>query len=56
VHYCVPNLPARGEWNATLKRAAGERGRRRKLRLDRQEIAARTTDRKAVLAAVLKRK
>jgi Na+-translocating ferredoxin:NAD+ oxidoreductase subunit B len=53
---CIEMVPARGEWNATLKQAAGERGRRRKLRLTREEIATRTTDRKAVLAAVLKRK
>jgi Na+-translocating ferredoxin:NAD+ oxidoreductase subunit B len=53
---CIEMVPARGEWDATLKRAAGERGRRRKLRLNRQEIATHTTDRKAVLAAVLKRK
>jgi Na+-translocating ferredoxin:NAD+ oxidoreductase subunit B len=53
---CIAMVPARGEWNATLKRAAGERGRRRKLRLKREEIANRTTDRKAVLAAILKRK
>jgi electron transport complex protein RnfB len=53
---CIAMVPARGEWNATLKRAAGERARQRKLRLKQQQIATRTTDRKAVLDAILKRK
>jgi Na+-translocating ferredoxin:NAD+ oxidoreductase subunit B len=53
---CIAMVPARGEWNATLKRAAGERARRRKLRLKQQQIATRTTDRKAVLDAILRRK
>ena len=50
---CIDMVPARGEWTAALKRAAGERGRRRKKRLDRKRSPRRTTDRKAVLAAVL---
>lgn len=63
---CIAMVPARGEWNAQLKRAAGERGRRRKLRLERQAIAARNADRKAadrkaadrkaILAAALERR
>jgi Na+-translocating ferredoxin:NAD+ oxidoreductase subunit B len=53
---CIAMLPARGAWNASLKRAAGERGRRRKLRLKRQAIATRNADRKAVLARVLAKK
>jgi Na+-translocating ferredoxin:NAD+ oxidoreductase subunit B len=53
---CIALVPARGEWSAALKRAAGERARRRKLRLERQAVVTRTTDRKAVLAAILKPK
>jgi electron transport complex protein RnfB len=53
---CIAMVPARGEWNATLRRAAGERGRQRKRRLQREEIATRNIDRKEVLAAALERK
>jgi Na+-translocating ferredoxin:NAD+ oxidoreductase subunit B len=53
---CIAIVPARGEWNAALKRAAGERGRYRKLRLQREEIATGNIDRKKVLAAALERK
>jgi electron transport complex protein RnfB len=53
---CIAMVPARGEWNATLKRAAGERGLRRKLRLRREEITTHDLDRKKVLAAALERK
>ena len=52
---CIAMVPARGEWNAALKGAAGERGRRRKLRLARP-AASPAKDRKAVLAAALARK
>jgi hypothetical protein len=48
--------PARGEWNSTLKRAAGERGRRRRLRMARPAPIEPPKDRKAVLAALLARK
>jgi electron transport complex protein RnfB len=53
---CIAMVPARGEWNATLKRAAGERGQHRKLRLKREAIATRKPDRKKILAAALERK
>jgi electron transport complex protein RnfB len=53
---CIAMVPARGEWTAALKRAAGERGRRRKIRLESREIATRSPDRKAVLAKALKSK
>jgi electron transport complex protein RnfB len=53
---CIAMVPARGEWNATLKRAAGERARQRKARLAREAIVSRTCDRKKVLAATLQRK
>jgi len=53
---CIAMVPARGEWNAALKRAAGERGRRRKLRLEADVVAPRNPDRKRILAAALARK
>jgi Na+-translocating ferredoxin:NAD+ oxidoreductase subunit B len=53
---CIAMVPARGEWNATLKRAAGERARQRRIRLKDKQIVARNVDRKGVLAAILKRK
>ena len=53
---CIAMVPARGEWNAELKRAAGQRGTRRKLRLRRAEVAPASVDRKAVLASILGRK
>ena len=53
---CIAMVPATGEWTVPLKRAAGERGRRRKARLDRQRFATGTADRKAVLAAALAQK
>ena len=53
---CIAMVPARGEWNATLKRAAGERGRHRKLRIGSEAIATSTPDRKRILAAALERK
>ena len=51
---CIQTVPARGEWNAALKHAAGERGRRRKLRTTIPVTPA--PDRKQVLAAALQRK
>ena len=53
---CIAMVPARGEWDATLKRAAGERGRQRKVRLKREQIATRDIDRRKVLGAALERK
>jgi electron transport complex protein RnfB len=53
---CIAMVPARGEWNATLKRAAGERARQRRTRLKDAQIVARGVDRKGTLAAILKRK
>jgi len=52
---CIAMVPGRGEWNATLKRAAGERARQRKSRLSTKPIPS-AKDRKAVLAAALERK
>jgi electron transport complex protein RnfB len=53
---CIAMVPARGEWNAALKRAAGERGRRRIKRIKDTQIPARDVDRKKILAAALERK
>jgi electron transport complex protein RnfB len=53
---CIAMQPDRSEWNATLKHAAGERARRRKRRLKQAAIVARSPDRKAVLAAVLRKR
>jgi electron transport complex protein RnfB len=53
---CIAMVPARGEWNATLKRAAGGRARQRRIRVKDEQIVARNVDRKGVLAAILKRK
>jgi len=53
---CISMVPAKGEWNAALKRAAGERGRARVKRLRRACAPAEPVDRKAVLAAALKRR
>jgi Na+-translocating ferredoxin:NAD+ oxidoreductase subunit B len=52
---CIAMVPARGEWNAALKRAAGERARARKRRT-RQAIPRREADRKKILAAALESK
>ena len=52
---CIAMVPARGAWNAALKKAAGERGTQRKLRLSTEVISG-SKDRKAVLAAVLGKK
>ena len=53
---CIAMVPARGEWNATLKRAAGERGRARIKRIKQMQITASDVDRKKILAAALARK
>jgi electron transport complex protein RnfB len=53
---CIAMVPARGEWSAQLRRAAGARGRRRKIRLGRDVIVSRPDDRRKILAAALERK
>ena len=52
---CIAMVPARAGWNAALKKAAGQRGTRRRVRLAAETISA-SKDRKAVLAAVLGKK
>jgi electron transport complex protein RnfB len=53
---CIEMVPAHGEWNAALKRAAGERGRRRKQRLALKPDPMPQPDRRRILAAVLERR
>jgi hypothetical protein len=49
-------VPAREAWSAALKRAAGERGRRRKARLTRRRLVRSSGNRKAVVEEILRRK
>ena len=51
---CIDMLAPRGEWNVSLKRAAGDRGRVRAARLTKAVLPV--PNRKAVLAAALARK
>ena len=51
---CIDMVTPRGGWTLAHKRAAGVRGGKRKLRLQRQAIVSPAKDRKAVLAAALK--
>lgn len=53
---CIAMLPPRGEWDATLKRAAGERARHRKTRLEGEKIGTHNPNRKQILAEALARK
>jgi electron transport complex protein RnfB len=53
---CIAMVPAQGEWNAGLKRAAGARARARAGRIEQMRIPARAVDRKQVLAEALRRK
>ena len=52
---CIEMVPARGDWNEALKRAAGRRARHRKQRLSQDSISP-VKDRKAVLTAALARR
>jgi electron transport complex protein RnfB len=53
---CIAMVPAQGEWNAELRRAAGARGRARVRRMKRENYVPPAVDRKEVLAAALARK
>ena len=52
---CIEKVPAPDEWSTALNKAAGERGRQRKLRSQPAQVNP-TADRKLVLAAALARK
>src|SRR5687768_9936240 len=53
---CIDMVARRGEWTPALKRAAGERARRRRERLQKAEIAPSPRDRKKILAETLARR
>ena len=53
---CIDMLPARSEWTARLKDAAGQRARKRKRRIAGNRVVSTVKDRKAVLAATLARR
>ena len=54
---CIEMAPAQGAWSQMLKRAAGERGRRRQQRLAQSEVRSHgAEERKHILAALLGRK
>jgi electron transport complex protein RnfB len=50
---CIEMVPRSGVWTLALKRAAGQRARQRKIRLERKAAAPAAKDRKAVLAKIL---
>lgn len=54
---CIGMVPPRGTWSVALKRAAGERGRKRKARLAARRLAVSTPEkRRQVLAEILARR
>jgi electron transport complex protein RnfB len=53
---CIKMVPAKGGWDARLKRAAGDRARARQARLENAEIGDPGLDRGQVLAAILKKR
>jgi electron transport complex protein RnfB len=53
---CIDMAPPRGAWTEKLKRAAGARARRRKMRLEKEAYRSATPDqRRRVLAEILKK-
>jgi Na+-translocating ferredoxin:NAD+ oxidoreductase subunit B len=54
---CIDMAARANEWTAPLRRAAGERGTRRRERLAKSEVRSHgAAERKAILAALLARK
>lgn len=54
---CIDLVAPAGEWTPALKRAAGERGRRRRERLAQAQVRSHgAEERKLILAALLARK
>jgi len=53
---CIDMVPPRGPWTAALRRAAGMRGKRRKVRNSKLIINSKNVNRKSILAAALARK
>jgi Na+-translocating ferredoxin:NAD+ oxidoreductase subunit B len=52
---CIDMVPREGSWTAALRRAAGERGRRRLERLKNNAVRPAPRDRRAVLKKLLAR-
>ena len=52
---CIAMVAPRGEWQDSLRKAAGRRARQRKIRLSRTLVSP-VKNRKAILAAALARK
>jgi electron transport complex protein RnfB len=50
---CIAMVPARGEWNAALRRAAGARARARRKRLESARVVERDIDRRRIIAGIL---
>jgi Na+-translocating ferredoxin:NAD+ oxidoreductase subunit B len=53
---CIAMVPARGEWTALLRKAAGDRGRRRRTRLELRYRSASPEQRRRVLAGILSKR
>jgi electron transport complex protein RnfB len=53
---CIAMAPARGEWTAPLRKAAGIRGRRRRARLELRYRSASPEQRRRVLAEILSKR
>jgi Na+-translocating ferredoxin:NAD+ oxidoreductase subunit B len=54
---CIELVPPAGAWTPALKRAAGERGRRRQERVKRETVHSHDAEaRRSILAALLERK
>lgn len=53
---CIDMVPPRGKWTPLLKKAAGERGQRRRARLKRQYESFPPERRKRVLAEILSKR
>ena len=53
---CIDMVPAAGPWTRADARSAQRRAAARKARASRERPMPRTTDRRAVIAAILKRK
>ncbi len=53
---CIDLAPRQQPWTQAQRKAAGDRGRARKARLERERIVPLSADRRAVVAEILARK
>ena len=53
---CIDMVPPRGKWTPSLNKAAGERGRSRKRRIEKQFKSSSPEERRRVLAGILSRR